>query len=401
MYLLCRYRLFMHKKNRDYLLFYLCQTPRKGIILPYAEVSEAVSVSLMAPSGDTSFRARPSSGGTGKCKTGSGIRRTVGCGRLVLGSGASGAIAPVRGSARTPTQEGGRERFARIDRRGTGGAHIDPSPVFQWDPWPPQGLPAPPRPAARRARVRLDDAGLPRADGAAPGGGNPAADEGNFAATVAATSSEGAGKRCRALTGQPGNAGAARGQPRWTAGGDAAVTGIGNAGGETARTFRKTNARKGPAYSTGRRFSPWGRDDWCDRSGGSSTASVCGSFRLPGRQVSFAGQKSVRSLVLTRLTPLFYPKVIHKATKFWGERDIRPIMWCASKIGVDDQREAIASAKAIRARAWATCRASTMWPSSTATPAPDARAASKAAIRRRASATASGVGENAALAAST
>lgn len=151
----------MHKKKHDYLLFYLCRNAPEGIILPYAGVAETVSVSLMAPSGDTSFRARPPSGGTGKGKAGSGICGTVGFGRPVPGSGASGASAPVRGSARSPTQEGGREQFARTYRRGTGGAHIDPSPVFQWDPQPPQGPLVPTRPAARRAWVRLDDAGLP------------------------------------------------------------------------------------------------------------------------------------------------------------------------------------------------------------------------------------------------
>ncbi len=177
-----------------------------------------------------------------------GIRRTVGSTGWSGGFGAGGAFPPVRGWARPPTQEGGRERFARIGRRGPGGRCQTPRRRFSGASSHPKGRSLPTRPAARRARIRPDDAGKPRADGAVPGGGDPMADEGNFVAPAAATPNGGHRKAAQGFNRAPGRcrrgAGATSLGGRRRRGRDRDL----EPRGDKAPTFRRSNARKGPAF---------------------------------------------------------------------------------------------------------------------------------------------------------
>lgn len=271
-----------------------------------------------APSGDARLRAGPTPSGRGDARPGSGgpqdsRRKPAG----LRGSGAGGVRAPVRGPARSPTQERERGRFARIACRGSGGTQGSPSDV-------PAGPEVTPRATGFRRGPPQGGRGSGRGQGrlvlpgpgAVPGGGN-------LAGTPGRPGVSGTAKRRRVSPGDRRGS-AARGQPRLAAGGDAAATGIGSARGLGGLSGRRRPARVRPFDRSS--LLSLGTRGWIEGPAVRPPLACAGACGLPGRQVSFAGQKCVRSLVLARLTPLFYPKVIHTATKFWGKFALCPII---------------------------------------------------------------------------
>ena len=77
---------------------------------------------------------------------------------------------------------------------------------------------------------------------------------------------------------------------------------------------------RGPGLSTGCRFSPWGRDGMVGMGRRSARRlQVPGADHALGASGVLRGAESAWAQVLARLTPHFYPHVIHKATTFWGK----------------------------------------------------------------------------------
>ncbi len=93
--------------------------------------------------------------------------------------------------------------------------------------------------------------------------------------------------------------------------------GIGNFRGGRTANFSSTNARKGPAFRPVVASLPGDAMQRSERPGVSSAAFTYRKLPASGASGVLRGADSAWPLVLARLTPFFYPRVIHKAIEFW------------------------------------------------------------------------------------